>query len=98
VLNRMAKLFVKGDELLKSVGMVTLYYLLLTKDPPRALQRQDLLAFEAARRTNRVTAEEDIGKGDYELLEFDRFTQSPNDEIAMEYRLKVIRKFLAENK
>ena len=30
----------------------------------------------------------------YELLEFDRLTQSPNDGVAMKYRLKVLSDFL----
>jgi hypothetical protein len=56
--------------------------------------RARLVAFEQAREENRVTAEADLKKANYELIEFDGFTQSPNDEIAMQYRLRVLRKHL----
>lgn len=39
-------------------------------------------------------AEENLEKANYELLEFDRLLQSPNDETAMTTRLKVLTKFL----
>ena len=32
----------------------------------------------------------DISQPDYKLLEFDRYTQSPNDGVALRYRLAVI--------
>jgi hypothetical protein len=35
-------------------------------------------------------AEVDISKAIYDLLEFDRFSQSPNDGVAMRFRLRVI--------
>jgi len=37
-----------------------------------------------------MLAETDISRANYRLLEFDRFTQSPNDGYAMEIRLRVI--------
>jgi hypothetical protein len=92
VLERMAKLFVAKDELLQSVAMVTLYYLLIAKR--NDVKRKALADFEALRAENRAIAEKDITKGKYELLEFDRYSQSPNDAIAMRFRLKVINGFL----
>ncbi|MGO9527878.1 MAG: hypothetical protein ACLPT4_03915 [Verrucomicrobiia bacterium] len=50
--------------------------------------------FEVLRVKNRKTAEEDITKADYDLLEFDKYVQSPNDSYAMEIRLRVLRKYL----
>jgi Protein of unknown function DUF262 len=94
VLDRMTAIFTAKDDLLKSAGMVTLYYLLLSKDAPPKLKRHRLVAFEQAREENRLKAEADLKKANYELIEFDSFTQSPNDEIAMQYRLQVLRKHL----
>jgi len=88
VLKSMSDIFVRNDKLLGSVGMVTVYYLLISKRPD--VGRKQLLSFEKARTKNREIAERDITKANYELLEFDRFSQSPNDSIAMEYRLKVL--------
>ena len=44
------------------------------------------------RAQNRIDAEKEISAANYELLEFDRFTQSPNDGNALRYRLAVIDK------
>jgi hypothetical protein len=92
VLGTMSDVFVNADELLRSVGMTTIYYLLMAKN--KKVKRKQLLDFEEKREKNREVAEEDITKGNYELLEFDRFSQSPNDSVAMKYRLKVLNSFL----
>jgi hypothetical protein len=39
---------------------------------------------------NKEAAQINIGKAEYELLEVDRFSQSPNDTFAMRYRLRVL--------
>ena len=41
-----------------------------------------------------ITTEKDIEKAKFELLEFDRLTQSPNDATAIKYRLNVLNAFL----
>lgn len=92
VLDGMSKLFVAKDELLQSVGMVTLYYLLAAERSD--VKRKKLANFEKLRKENREIAEQDITKGNYDLLEFDRYSQSPNDAIAMKFRLKVLNGFL----
>jgi hypothetical protein len=38
----------------------------------------------------------DIAQAQYDLLEFDRFSQSPNDGIALRFRSQVMRNFLSE--
>jgi len=90
----MNKIFVDSDPLLRSVGMVVLYYIMFKRACEKGLvpliTRPKLDAFEEARKDNRTTAEESISKADYHLLEFDRYTQSPNDGIAMRFRLSVI--------
>ena len=54
------------------------------------LTRARLLEFEDLRRVNRGQAENDIASANYNLLEFDRYAQSPNDAIANRFKLAVI--------
>jgi hypothetical protein len=78
--------------------MVTLYYLLALNYKPRfdsgERSRADLEAFNERRKENRVVAEGDVAHADYSLLEFDRYAQSPNDAVALNYRFEVIERFL----
>lgn len=94
VLDALASVFVDSDPLLRSVGMVSLYYLMFEAAIDRGLlarmTRTDFTDFEERRADNRSIAERDITQADYNLLEFDRFTQSPNDGIAMRFRLAVL--------
>jgi hypothetical protein len=89
----MAAVFNEQDSLLKSVGMVMLYFHLFRiardEDWLDRITRRKLLQFEKKRVENRALAEDDITNANYELLEFDRFAQSPNDAIALRFRLKV---------
>ena len=94
VVNAMAKPFVDKDTLLRSVGMIILYFLLFERAIERRqidmITRPALEGFEQLRKDNREKAETDIASADYNLLEFDRYTQSPNDAIAMRFRLAVV--------
>ena len=93
-LDVLARIFVDKDSLLRSVGMVMLYYHLVRIGDPQGLNgqidRQKLLDFNKQRLDNKEAAQNDIGKAAYELLEFDRFNQSPNDAFAMRFRLRVL--------
>lgn len=93
-LDRMSDLFVDKDSLLRSVGMVTLYFILFERaielEMVSDITRPILQGFEDLRRGNRLKAQEDLPDAEYDLLEFDRYTQSPNDAIAMRFRLAVI--------
>jgi hypothetical protein len=101
-LDAMYNTFTTGDKLLRSPGMVILYYLLFekalvkkwAKTPPRSV----LADFEAQREENRQTAAMDITKADYDLLEFDRLTQTPNDAYAIGLRLDLLEKFVTKQK
>ena len=42
------------------------------------------------RESNREKAEQDISKANYDLIEFDRYSQSPNDGYALKFRLRVL--------
>ena len=94
VTTSMAKTFTKSDNLLRSVGMVVLYYhvfRIAQADGWLAkITRSKLLAFEKTRLKNRQLAEDDISKAQYDLLEFDRYTQTPNDGYAMSLRLNIL--------
>jgi hypothetical protein len=97
VLDYMSEVFVSRDPLLRSVGSCVLYFQLfreaLDEDfaPPARL---DLERFEQARLENRRRAEAALGEADYDLLEYDRFAQSPNDGIALRFRFSVLKQFL----
>lgn len=98
VLDVMAPVFTDDEPLLKSVGMISLFYLLFRRASEEKkideIQRSDFVKFEDLRSTNRKRAAEDKKDVNFEMLEFDRFSQSPNDGIALRYRLAVIDKEL----
>jgi len=98
VVKQMEGVFVRQDRLLRSAGMVVLYFLLFKDGIGEGwvdrITRSRLDGFERARAQNRKTAEKTIAKANYELLEFDRLTQTPNDSYALELRLKTIKKFI----
>ena len=93
-LDAMANVFVDKDHLLRSIGMVTVYYhlfrLALAGDWVDKVSRTSLQKFEKRRKENRLIAEQDLGKADYALLEFDRLVQTPNDAYATDVRLRVL--------
>ena len=100
VLDYMADTFTDDDALLRSVGMISLYFLLFQSAVADAqtdlISRAQIDGFEAERQQNRQVAEENIAEANYNLLEFDRFAQSPNDGIAMRFRLAVLDQHLYE--
>lgn len=91
---RMAAVFTQKDVLLRQVGMVVLYYHLFRIATENGWQesitRKKLLEFDTLREENRKHAEKDITKANYDLIEFDRYTQSPNDAYAIKFRLQII--------
>jgi hypothetical protein len=102
VLDRLESDFVTKDSLLSQIGMVTLIYLLYAgigpstaKRPDLAHARRRLKAFEQARLRNRQVAEQDLAHANFDLLEFDRYAQSPNDVIALRFRYETLREWLA---
>jgi hypothetical protein len=93
ILTDMAAVFTDKDPLLRSVGMLILYFHLFKAARAMSIvppSRATLARFEDLRRQNRLIAEHDIASADYDLLEFDRYAQSPNDAIAIRYRLSVM--------
>ncbi len=91
---RMAKVFTPKDPLLRQVGIVNLYYHLfrLAHDGGwgQKITRKRLADFDKVREANRRKAELNVGDADYDLLEFDRYAQSPNDGYAIKFRLAIL--------
>jgi hypothetical protein len=114
ILTRMTKVFEEQDDLLRSVGLVTVYFMafLLGKKDPRLLKklkRERLHDFDHLRKQNRLilrdqqTAIADgkpvpMGIIRQDLAIFDRLMQSPNDAQALEYRYRILRAFLDKKK
>jgi len=99
-LDLMNREFGTPDQLLRQVGMVTLYFHLfrfmkLKKVGP--VTREMLASFEKRRDKNRQIAEERGEKGrgvDFSLLEFDKHSQTPNDAYALRIRLDILLRHL----
>jgi hypothetical protein len=91
---RMAAIFTQRDFLLRQVGMVLLYYHLFRlaneQGWEKEITRKKLADFDKLRETNRKNAEQNITDANYNLIEFDRFSQSPNDGFAIKFRLKIL--------
>ncbi len=90
----MASVFTQKDPLLRQVGMVMLYYHLFRVARQQSweieITRRRLAKFENLRKANRQKAEADITMAEYDLIEFDRFAQSPNDSYAIRFRLRTL--------
>jgi hypothetical protein len=98
ILKRMTNVFRSKDPLLRSQGMVVLYYLLfmdaMKENWIAKLRRKKFEEFEEARAQNQQVAEKDVTKARYDLLEFDRYSQTPNDAYAIRIRLKTLKEFV----
>ena len=92
--NRMAAVFTENDTLLRQVGMVTVYYHLFRvahKDRwGSEITRKRLADYDKRRAENRERVERGLPKVDLDLLQFDRYAQSPNDAAAIRFRLGML--------
>ena len=92
---RMASVFTEKDLLLRQVGMAMLFYHLFRVATIQGwvneISRKKLFEFERLRAANREAFERGLTKNiDLDLLEFDRYAQSPNDGGAIKFRLQAI--------
>lgn len=91
---RMAGVFQDRDPLLRQVGMVVVYYhmfrIAAAEGWDNGITRKKLLDFNKQRDRNRELAEKNLPKTDYDLIEFDRYAQSPNDSTATAFRVRVM--------
>jgi hypothetical protein len=94
VVDSMARVFVGHDPLLRQVGMVMLYYHLFRlahRDGwAGKITRRKLLDFDQKLASNRKRAEKNLVKATYDMIEFDKYAQSPNDAYAIRFRLSVL--------
>ena len=99
-LARMAQTFVDEDQLMRSIGMTLLMFhvfrLLDKTGRVSKIRREHFELFETARVANRLAAELDLGKANYDLLAFDKYVQTPNDAYATRLRLSILVKFMRE--
>lgn len=99
-LERMSDIFVDEDSLLRSIGMTLLmfhFFRLLHKTAcVSKVRREHFDLFEKARQQNRAEAEKDIANANYDLLEFDKYVQTPNDAYATRIRLGILVNFMRD--
>lgn len=114
VLRPMSTLFAEFDQLLGSVGMVTVYYLLFREASAGGwlgdISRDKLLEFEEERARNRARVKEAQelalqGRAvpktlahNPVLAQFERYVQSPNDFTALSSRVEVLRRFVRQGR
>lgn len=97
VLNEMSDVFVDDDDLLQAQATIPIYFLLfraaVANDKTQKISRQKLLDFQNSRKENRVAAEKNITKANFDLLEYDRLSQQgTNDASSIRERLAILRK------
>jgi hypothetical protein len=96
VLSKMSECFTENDTLLKSVGMITVYYLFFRHmiADNELIDRSIFVRFEETRKRNKNQAEQNNGQEvSLDLIQFDKLSQSPNDRSALDFRLKVLTEF-----
>ena len=97
-LDNLLDTFIESDPLLQSVGVVSVYYILMQDRQLRGLPfppRQQLQRFEKHRKEDVAIDDEKLTRGHIALLEFNRLAQSPNDNGALVYRYQVIDAYTA---
>jgi hypothetical protein len=105
-LDRMSEIFLPKDPLLRSAGVFPVYYWFVRENDTKQDQyvREFLNAFERARKENREIASDPASatKADSELLIFDRFNRSTDDERSHMERHRILakrfREYLAKRK
>lgn len=95
ILDKMCEVFTTGDELLRSQGNMTIYFLLFKFAWANGLEsnitRRKLLDFNEKLKVNRQAAAEDYENSSFELLEYDRLTQQgTNDSSNIKERLSIL--------
>ena len=92
-LTELQKTFLDADRLLQSVGMVSVYYILMQDrelNGDSFPRRSTLEAFDQHRREDLARDDDVLTRGHIALLEFNRLAQSPNDNGALIYRFQVL--------
>lgn len=99
-LDRMSEIFLPKDPLLRSAGVFPVYYWFVRENDNKVDQnvREFLNAFERTRKENRelATNPTTASAADNELLTFDRFNRSTDDERSHMERYKILAKRFKE--
>jgi hypothetical protein len=91
-LDEMNKVFQENDTLLRSQSIIPIYYLLFKEGVK--VSRQKLLNFRDEIQTNKLQAETDITKTNYDYIEFDRMSlQGTNDASSIRERLRILKEY-----
>jgi len=99
-LNALSVFFEDKDNLLKLVTMIPVYFglfmVLLLRNQLHSMDREKLLKFEQEKRKNRELAQSDEENDaiNYDWLEFDRLTQSPNDSSSIEFKINTLLEYV----
>ncbi len=99
VLDALTEVFTEEDTLLKSQSIVPVVYLVaqlaIRNNRMAHFKRSKIRSFYESLETNRVLAEEDISKANFELLEFDRMSQQgTNDAASIRERARILSEHL----
>lgn len=99
VLDAMSKVFSTSDTLLKAQAIITVYFMIfktaIENNTLQKITRKSLLGFFDTLYKNRLTAEKDITKANYEYLEFDRMSQQgTNDASSIKERTRILSEYL----
>lgn len=89
----LSETFIQNDPLLQSVGLVSVYYILMQDrqlDGDDFPDRAHLAQFEKHRKEDLAVNDDSLTRGHIALLEFNRLAQSPNDNRALVYRFTVL--------
>lgn len=99
-LDRMSEIFLPQDPLLRSAGVFPVYYWFVRENDTAQDQyvREFLNAFESSRKRNREIAADPTtaSSADNELLTFDRFNRSTDDERSHVERYRILAKRFKE--
>lgn len=95
VLDKMCEVFADNDDLLRSQGNITIYFLLfkfaLNEELESYITRKKLIEFNEKLKSNRQKASEDYENSSFELLEYDRLSQQgTNDSSNIRERLSIL--------
>lgn len=96
VLNSMASIFLPKDRVLASAGILPVYYWLIRAIDENEFSklREFLVRFDESRRNNRrlVTESPNNKRIDQQLVEFDNYNRSTNDQRSHEERFRILLK------
>lgn len=97
IVELMAKTFINQDNLLRTQGIMVVYYLLFKKalETGTTINRIDLQDFDESVKRNRINAEKNYEGADFELLEFDRLSQyGTNDVSNIKEKFRILSEYL----